>query len=72
MVVTLLRVVRLMCKNQKLKTMKKIVTIILAALFINMCAAFEASAQDNVGGILMEAKTNLMTRKAELLSGRKK
>lgn len=70
MVVTLLRIVRLMCKNQKLKTMKKIISMIVAAVIINMCAAFETAAQDNVGGILMEAKTNLVTRKAELLSGR--
>ena len=50
--------------------MKNIVSIIIAAILINICATLNASAQETVGGILMDAKIQLMNRKADLLQGR--
>ena len=50
--------------------MKKILSIIFAAVLINICSAFCAMAQDNVTGLLSEAKTALLNRKCDLLEGR--
>lgn len=50
--------------------MKKIISIIIAAILIDVCATFDVSAQESVGGILMDAKIQLMNRKADLLHGR--
>ena len=51
--------------------MKKIISTIVTVLLISITTVFDAAAQDNnVGGILSEAKTELLNRKCDLLEGR--
>ncbi|MBP5502339.1 MAG: hypothetical protein J6Y24_06080 [Bacteroidales bacterium] len=50
--------------------MKKILSTILTVLFVSITTVFDAAAQENVGGILSEAKTALLNRKCDLLEGR--
>ena len=56
--------------TKTITAMKKILSIIFAAVLINICSASGAFAQDNVNGILSEAKTELLNRKCDLLEGR--
>lgn len=50
--------------------MKKILSIILASVLMNICFTVCALAQNNVYDILSEAKTKLLDRKCDLLEGR--
>ncbi|MDD6003245.1 MAG: hypothetical protein PUC50_13740 [Bacteroidales bacterium] len=50
--------------------MKKILSIILSAVILSITNVRNADAQENVGGLLSEAKTELLNRKCDLLEGR--
>ena len=50
--------------------MKKILSIILSAVILSITNVRIADAQENVGGLLSEAKTELLNRKCDLLEGR--